>query len=100
MIGEQKRLQKILESKREEEMDMCQAIDELIADGEVRGEVRGILMGMEKTKINFIRKQYKKQLSSSQIANILDLDERYVEKVIKLFKQYPAGSDDEIAGYL
>ena len=96
MIGEQKRLQKILESKREEEMDMCQAIDELIADG----EVRGILMGMEKTKINFIRKQYKKQLSSGQIADILDLDERYVEKVIKLFKQYPAGSDDEIAGYL
>lgn len=100
LIGEQKRLQKILESKREEEMDMCQAIDELIADGEVRGEVRGILMGMEKTKINFIRKQYKKQLSSGQIADILDLDERYVEKVIKLFKQYPAGSDDEIAGYL
>lgn len=104
LLGEQKRLLKILETKTEEEMDMCQAIDELIADGELRGEERGEkrgeLIGMKKTKISFIRKQYKKHLSIDQIADILDLDELYVEKVINFFNQYPNSSDDEIAAYL
>ena len=55
---------------------------------------------MKKTKISFIRKQYKKHLSIDQIADILDLDELYVEKVIYFFNQYPNSSDDEIAAYL
>ena len=100
LLGEQKRLLKILESRSEEEMDMCQAIDELIADGELRGEKRGVLIGSEKTKINFIRKQYRKHLTIGQVADILDLDEQYVEKVVRLFKQYPNSTDDEIAAYL
>lgn len=41
LLGEQKRMAKILDnSEGEEEFDMCQAIDELIADGEARGELR------------------------------------------------------------
>lgn len=104
ILGEQKRLLKILESKTEEEMDMCQAIDELIADGELRGEERGekrgVLIGREKTEINFIRKQYKKHLTAEQAADILDLDKSHVERVMALFKQYPNCSDEEIAEYL
>ena len=39
LLGEQKRLMKILEDeKREERIDMCKAIDDLIADGEARGQ--------------------------------------------------------------
>ena len=41
VIGEQKRLLKLLEEEGEEEPDMCKAIDDLIADGECRGETRG-----------------------------------------------------------
>ena len=40
VIGEQKRLLKLLEEEGEEEPDMCKAIDDLIADGEVRGMER------------------------------------------------------------
>lgn len=41
-LGEQKRLLKILKSSEEQEgVDMCQAIDDLIADGEARGEAHG-----------------------------------------------------------
>lgn len=96
LLGEQKRLLKILESKTEEEMDVCQAIDELIADGEVRGELRGELKGLEKAKISFIRKQYNRYLTASQAAGVLDLEEAYVEKVMKLFHQYPNCTDEEI----
>lgn len=96
LLGEQKRLLNILESKTEEEMDMCQAIDELIADG----EERGVLIGMEKANINFIRKQYDKYRSASQAADILGLDALYVEKVMSLFRQYPNSSDDEIVNLL
>lgn len=46
VIGEQKRLQRMLEESREEEPDMCKAIDDLIADGEARGEERlSVLIG-------------------------------------------------------
>ena len=40
VIGEQKRLLKLLEEEGEEEPDMCKAIDDLISDGEVRGMER------------------------------------------------------------
>lgn len=104
LLGEQKRLLKILESKAEEEMDVCQAIDELIADGELRGEVRGEqqgeLKGMEKAKISFIRKQYNRYLTASQAAGVLDLEVAYVEKVMKLINQYPNCTDEEIVSLL
>lgn len=46
VLGEQKRLLRIMEeTSGEEEFDMCQAIDDLIADGEVRGEKRGFERG-------------------------------------------------------
>ena len=52
VIGEQKRLLKLLEEEGEEEPDMCKAIDDLIADGEARGkaigEARGEARGFER----------------------------------------------------
>lgn len=42
LLGEQKRLMEILRGEdRKEEQDMCKAIDDLIADGEMRGEELG-----------------------------------------------------------
>ena len=97
LLGEQKRLLKILETRTEEEgFDVCQAIDELIADGEKFGEVKGA----EKVKIHFIRNQYEKHHSIAQTAEILGLDQEYVEKVIHSFQLYPDYSDDRIASLL
>ena len=49
MMGEQKRLQKMMEEAGgEEEFDMCKAIDDLIADGESRGFERGDKSGFER----------------------------------------------------
>lgn len=92
LLGEQKRLLKILEEKKEEGIDVCPAIDDLIADGERKG--------MEKERINFIRKQYNKYITAGQAAGILDLEETYIEDVMKLFKQYPNYTDDEIVSLL
>lgn len=42
LLGEKKRILKLLESQEEEEgFDLCQAIDELIKDGEKKGEKQG-----------------------------------------------------------
>lgn len=44
------RLQKLLEERGEEvELDMCEAIDDLIRDGEIKGEMRGIEKGTQNT---------------------------------------------------
>lgn len=42
LLGEQKRLVRLLEEQREEEFDVCKAIDDLIKDGEERGMEQGI----------------------------------------------------------
>lgn len=42
MLGEQKRLIEILEDeKKEGQIDMCKAIDDLIEDGRILGEIEG-----------------------------------------------------------
>lgn len=41
MLGEQKRLIRMLEEKKEEDFGMCQAIDELIEDGREEGRAEG-----------------------------------------------------------
>lgn len=45
MMGEQKRLMRILEEKGEEEFEMCLAIDELIEDGKAEGREEGRVEG-------------------------------------------------------
>lgn len=46
LLGEKKRILKLLESQEEEEgFDLCQAIDELIKDGEKKGEKKGEKQG-------------------------------------------------------
>lgn len=53
LLGEQKRLMKLMEEiKQQEEFNMCQAIDELIEDGRKEGRKAG----MEELLTNFLRK--------------------------------------------
>ena len=57
LLGEQKRLMKLMEEiKEQEEFDMCQAIDELIEDGRKEGRKEGIEVGMEQLLTSFLRK--------------------------------------------
>lgn len=49
LLGEQKRIEQALiayTDEEKEEMEVCQAIDELIRDGEERGEERGQALGL------------------------------------------------------
>lgn len=49
LLGEQKRMENLLETKKEsEEWSVCQAIEEMIKDGEKTGEERGIKLGEER----------------------------------------------------
>lgn len=95
IIGEQKRLMRVLnrEKKDEEDMDVCQAMEELIEDGVELGVERGKKAG----EIALIQKKYNKHMSARQAAEYLELDEDYVENVMSLFKSHPEYSVDEIA---
>ena len=48
LLGEQKRVEQLMEGREgKEELNMCQAIEELIQDGEARGQKLGIERGRE-----------------------------------------------------
>lgn len=99
LLGEEKRLRKIIEEKREgeENVDMCQAIDELIMDGRREGKMEGRLEGMKEGKISIIRKKLKQGLSEKVVSEWLDLELEYVESVQMLSQKYPKDTDAQIA---
>ena len=71
--GELKELKKDVEQT--EDYDMCKAIDMMVADGEKRGEERGIKLGEERgieTDRNIFR-LYKKGYKQNEIADTLNI---------------------------
>lgn len=90
LLGEQKRMARILEEKEQkEEIDMSSALTELIMDGKAEGKAEGIYV---------IRRKLSQGLAVKEIADWMGLDVSYVQKVDKLTKQYPEETDVEIAG--
>lgn len=55
MMGEQKRLMRMLEEKGEEEFKMCQAIDELIEDGRTEGIEKGRAEGRAEAVLDLLK---------------------------------------------
>jgi len=71
VMGEQKRLMLMLEEQKDEEaLDMCSAIDELIADGEKRGEERGEKRGEKRGEERGVKRG--EERLSNLIARLLD----------------------------
>lgn len=63
--------------------------------GEKRGRVEGRVEGESKT-ISQIRKKLQKKLSLSEIADMLELEVDYVEKIVQLIEEFPQKDDMEI----
>lgn len=90
LLGEQRRLERILDSSdRKEVIDMDSALTELIMDGKVEGKAE--------TEIHLIRRKIKQDFPKKEIADWMELDENYVGKIAKLLELYPGESDTEIA---
>lgn len=84
LLGEQKRISRLLESRGsgKEEFDVCQAIDELIADGRMAGKREGERIG--KTRINSLNRKLK---ADGRIEELLrSVDDQLLQK--KLLREY------------
>lgn len=71
------------------EIDMCKAFEDM--------KLEGIQIGEDKNRLNLIRKKLDKGMDIPTIANIFELDEKYVEEVIHLINSYPDESDKQLA---
>lgn len=95
LLGEQKRLAKLWEEKKEQEgFSMCQAIDELIQDGIEQGLEQGMKNGMRKGLEQGVRKgenRFAGLILQLAKANRLDLIEKAASDEmlrLELYKKY------------
>lgn len=78
-------------------IDMCKALDDLYQDGIAEGMEKGIEKGMEAKIVAMIRKKLEKGMSISEIADDLELELSYVQKVIDLLSENMEQTDLEVA---
>ena len=85
--GELKELKKDVEQT--EDYDMCKAIDMMVADGEKRGEARGIKLGEERGEARGIEtdrnifRLYKKGYKQNEIAEALKISLERVKEFLE-----------------
>ena len=85
--GELKELKKDVEQT--EDYDMCKAIDMMVADGEKRGEARGIKLGEERGEARGIEtgrnifRLYKKGYKQNEIAESLKISLERVKEFLE-----------------
>lgn len=97
LLGEQKRWMKLIETKdTKEEMDMCQAIDELIEDGRREGISQGISQGLKlgiregaaKKMISLVCIKLNKGKESSVIAEELEEPKEKIQMIANIARDY------------
>ena len=76
------RLAELAESG-EEEIEMCTALEEMIAEGEERGLKQGIQRGTRETAAHMVRSMYKKGFDAEVIAGTLEWPLEKVKEYIR-----------------
>lgn len=88
LLGEQKRLARLLESKNnyEEEISMCKAIDDLIRDGELKGKIAGEAHGTIKGR-DKVNKLNQLLISHNRINDMIESchNQQYQEQLFAEF---------------
>ena len=69
-------------------------------EGRKEGHKEGLKRGALLTKISFIRRKHMKDISASDIAEMLEEPVGFIEKVLAYFTDYPDWSDLNIADRL
>lgn len=86
------------------ERRMCELFDEamkpVLEQVRIESEKRGEQNGKLELKIELVRSKMKKQIEASQIAEFIEEDIRYIEKIMKALSLYPDESDREIVSRL
>ena len=76
-----------LAQREEEEIEMCTALEEMIAEGEERGRQDGLKQGMQRgtreTAAHMVRSMYKKGFDAEEIAGTLEWPLEKVKEYIR-----------------
>lgn len=76
-------LKKEVGRKKEEKIDMCQALEELYADGIEKGKQLGIQAGSNQKLMELVAKKLNKGKSVEEIADALEESVEVIEEIIK-----------------
>ena len=97
VLGNARQLEKYLgKGAEEEEIDMWQALEEMIMEGKSEGKAEGIAEG-KASEIRTIRRKLEKHVSEQEIADWMELDLDYIQQIAALCKEYPDCSEVQIA---
>ena len=90
LLGEQKRVEQLMAGREgKEELNMCQAIEELIQDGEARGQKLGIERGREQGIALFIAFNQKiGMIKEEAIENLADTYSLSLSKAEQYYEKY------------
>ena len=97
VIGAITETQKIIDDalkleEKGEQMDMCKALEELEARGEVKGKEKGVILAL----IMLVQKKVKKNKELSQIAEETEEEESVILPIYEMIKKYPEKTAEEI----
>lgn len=97
VLGNVRQLERYLEPgmemEKKEEIDVCQAWDDMILDGKEEGKAEG-----KAIEIHTIRRKLEKGLSAMEIADWMETETAYIEKISALCEAHPNDTDIQIAG--
>ena len=82
------------------DMDIQVTREEAMETGRREGRKEGLKRGALLTKISFIRRKHRKDISAADIAEMLEEPVGFIEKVLAYFTDYPDWSDLNIADRL
>lgn len=69
--------------EKEGAVDMCQALTELLADERKEGREEGKVLGKDEKLRELVEKKVRKGYSCSEIADMLEEDEKTIEMIVK-----------------
>lgn len=72
-------------------------VEKRVEAREMESKMEGKMEGKLESKVEFIRVKYNKEYDAEKTAEMLELDEDFIEEIYELFETYPEDSDKEIA---
>ena len=96
LISELTKIKIDINNEKDEVIDMCKAIEDMMEESRMQGTEIGKEIGKEIDRVELIRNNMD-ELSIDMIAKILRVEESYVSQIITLISQFSDEDDEQIA---
>lgn len=90
-------LSQLTESEKKGDFRMCELLDKYWNDGVATGRAEGKAAGKAEESIHNVRSMYNHKLPAETIAELINQNLEYINRIINLFTQYPEEDDLNIA---